>query len=276
MGSVNDLCQMSNFSKFYKGEGFKLLSKFGNNEELLLPVPFRMKEELVVVAKIAKSACAGLPIPSRPMAAPLSTLDFYSDAAGAKYNLQGGRVVIDHQKDRGVCVFGGDSPSSVWICSKVSWPMLFLSSKDDKGTEYGRKSTTLELIGMLLPFIAFPERIAGKYIRFWIDNKAICYGWENGYVKFDNVASSILKWINLLACAIGTVVYVQHVPRLSNSMPSLADEYSRKQINTFLSSTPHAEFRECEGIFPRWLENPSVTEDLQMPLLSELILKLNL
>jgi hypothetical protein len=56
MGSVNDLGQMCPFLKFYKGSGNNLLSRFGTNENILLPVPEQVKEDLMVAARVALTA----------------------------------------------------------------------------------------------------------------------------------------------------------------------------------------------------------------------------
>ena len=69
----------------------------------------------------------------------------------------------------------------------MQWPLEFITEKkDSRGRHFGSKSTTLECFGMLLPLISFPDRIAGKFIKFHIDNIAVAYGWANGY--------AILTW----------------------------------------------------------------------------------
>jgi hypothetical protein len=41
--------------------------------------------------------------------------------------------------------------------SRLSWPNFFLErAKDEKDAYYGSKTTTLEVIGMLMPFLSTP------------------------------------------------------------------------------------------------------------------------
>ena len=68
---------------------------------------------------------------------------------------------------------------------------------------------------MLLPFLAFPEKVRGRNVVFRIDNMAVLFGWYHGFVKNDKSASEILKCIHYLSGINGTVVNVDHVDRVS-------------------------------------------------------------
>jgi len=250
MGSINDLGQMCGFLKFYKWSGNNLLSKFKNDENLLLMVPEQLKEDLKVAAKVAITAKSGIPIASRKTLGPLSTLDFHTDAAGAKYNRYNGQYVMINEENRGICCIGGKNEDDTWIWSRMSWPENFLNSTDEWGIEIGRKSTTLESFGLLIPFVAFPEKIAGRHLRFWIDNTAVMFGWENGGVKHDKMATEILKCANILAAYLGCIIEVRHEKRVSSVLADLADELSRKKSSEnkkWGKLMEETEFRKVEG-----------------------------
>jgi hypothetical protein len=53
MGTVNNLALICPFLKFYKFAGNQLLGKFAGNEDLVLPIPNLVKEDLVVCVKVA-------------------------------------------------------------------------------------------------------------------------------------------------------------------------------------------------------------------------------
>ncbi len=272
MGSVNDLCQMNKFLKFFRGSGNSLLGKFGNNENILLPVPHSLREDLLVIAKSAISAKSGLPIPSRPCEEPLSALNFFSDAAGAKYALQNGSFKYIHEAERGVCTIGGKVLEDIWIWEKLVWPASFLCQKDNRGREYGRKSTLLEALGVLLPLASFPERLAGKNLSFWVDNAAVVYGWQKGYIKFDAAATMILKCVHVLSAYLGALVRIKHVPRMSNDMASLADEMSRLESPKVVDNQVLLSRADKGKVFSsllEWLNNPSKSSSLLFSLLSE-------
>ncbi len=229
MGSVNDLAQMCPTLKFHKGSGNQFLSKFKGNENILLQVPKEMKADMLTAAKIADTARIGLPIADVSVAPPLSALTFYTDAAGASYNIQNGRKVFPDQQDRGVACVAGESVDKIWAWSRLTWPKSLLTElKDERGKLFGCKSTTLESIGLLIPFIAFPSMVKGAHLVFKVDNIAVYYGWHSGYVKFDSTATEVLRAVHYLSASMGASVYVDHVPRVSNEMAKLADELSRR------------------------------------------------
>jgi len=230
MGSINDFSQMCRFIKFYKHSGNSLLAKFGNNRNILIPVPEELKSDLLVICKAAETAKSGIPLADRKCLPPLSTLDFYTDAAGAKYCWTNREFHLIPEKDRGVSCLGGSDIENIWTWSRMSWPEDFLKAKDEKGVEMGRKSTTLESIALLIPFLAFPEKIAGKHIEFHVDNIAVHYGWQKGGIKNDKTASEILKAVHIMASCIGCTVHVSHVYRVSCEMSDLADNLTRKTV----------------------------------------------
>ena len=273
MGSVNDLAQMSPIMRFHKGTGNMFLAKFQGNENILLQVPADMKSDMGIIAKIAEKAKEGLPIAAEQGKPPLSTLVFYTDAAGASYTMVNGKMVFHNQADRGVSCIGGESIQDIWIWSRLKWPeALLIEQKDEKGTRYGNKSTTLECIGLLIPFLAFPNEVRGRHILFKVDNAAVTTGWERGYVKNDKAASKIIKCIGYIAALLGTRVYVEHVDRMSDEMASLADELSRKctaKDKIAQKALNRAEKREVKGFFLEWLRNPEGNQDLCWELVTD-------
>ena len=241
MGSINDLCQLNRFLRFYKTSGNSMISKFNNNENILLMTPEATKNGWRIVGRAALSALEGIPIASRRSFPPLSALNFYTDAAGAKYCKVNNVYKMVEEPERGVSCIGGESLEDIWVWSRLSWPKDFLAAKDERGVEFGRKSTTLESVGLLIPFLAFPEKVAGKHVIFHIDNKAVHYGWERGGVKNDAVASEVLRTVHVLASYLGCHVYVNHVLRISNEMADLADELSRRSVTKNVAWRKHLE-----------------------------------
>ena len=51
------------------------------------------------------------------------------------------------------------------------------------------RQTTLETIGLLLPFLSIPSSLQGRDIILRVDNKAVVYGWEDKGVNNDMTAS---------------------------------------------------------------------------------------
>ena len=140
-------------------------------------VPDILKKDLLIIAKIVNSSREGLPIAESPAPPMLSAVKFYTDAAGVSFSRHGGKRFCHNNSGRGVSCVGGDNEENVWGWTRLSWPEELLTTlQDESGVFFGHKSTTLEIIGMLLPLLVFPDKAAGRNIIFMIDNKAVLYG----------------------------------------------------------------------------------------------------
>jgi len=125
---------------------------------------------------------------------------------------------------------------------------------------------------MLIPFLAFPEKIRGRHIVFKMDNIAVVFGWQNGYIKNDKTATRVLKCTTYLAAYLGVTVHVEHVDRVSDELSALADELSKKKepkcekIRNLLKET---EERKVDSYLNKWLEDPN-SEELCRKLIEEI------
>ena len=207
MGSVNDLGQIFPLVKFYKRSGNALLTQFAGCKNLLMRVPDELRDDLRIIAKIAETARSGLPIAEKPGQPPLSALSFYTDAAGASFSMVKGAKVFHDNKGRGVVCLAGTEVKNIWAWTRLEWPEALISGlQDEKGRLFGCKSTTLESVGLLLPLLAFLKDLSGKHIFFWVDNVAVLWGWNSGYVKMDRSATELLKSVKYVAGYLGVTV----------------------------------------------------------------------
>ena len=275
MGSVNDLAQMCPLLKCHQRSGNEFLAKFGGDRKILKAPPEKMKKDLEVVAKVAESAKSGLPIMEILNRPGLAALIFYSDAAGASFTMVKGKRMLHNNEEKGAACIGGSCLEDIWGWSRLTWPgNLITELRDEKGCWFGSKSTTLESVGILMALIAFPDKIRGKQLVFKVDNSAVMWGWQSGYVKNDETATEILKSIRYLSGCMGTRVFIEHVDRMSNEMASLADELSRRERSKCgerQKALSKAEFREVKGFLLQWLEDPCGQSELCLELLKEMI-----
>ena len=273
MGSVNDVTQMCPFLKQFQQSGYRMLAQFGGNTEIVIPVQEEMKKDMLIIARVAVSSKKGLPIAIRPGLPGLEALNFYSDAAGASFSVHKGvRVNTSSPGDRGVACVGA-SENRVWWWSTITWPEnLIRNATDGQGHSFGSKTTTLEAIGVLMPFIAIPDILKSREAVFEVDNMAVVFGWENGGVKFDTTASIILRCVHLLSAFLGMWVFLTHVPRRSNKMADLVDRLSRKSTtgDKEVQLLTGARKSSIRGVLLTWLEDPVEDWDLPMKLLEEL------
>ena len=271
MGSVNDLVQMSPLLKFHKRTGNAFLKSFEGSNNLLKLVPQKLKEDLSVIAKVAEYSVDGLPVADRPVKPPLTALYFYTDAAGASFTVARGKKFFHDNEGKGVGCICGSSLENIWGWSRVEWPEGLLTVKtDEKGCLFGHKTTTLESVGLLLPLLAFPDELAGKELIFKVDNVAVLWGWNSGYVKNDETATYVLKSVSYLAGYLGVII---HVDRMSKDLAALADEMSRRRVSKSeenRQALERAVRRPVRGYLNKWLEDPCGMGDPCHTLLKEL------
>ena len=87
--------------------------------------------------------------------------------------------------------------------------------------------TTLETVGLLLPFLTVPQTVKGKNIILGVDNISVVFGWENRSAKGDMSASVLIRALHLVACYLEARIFVQHVPRRSSLASIMADNFTR-------------------------------------------------
>jgi hypothetical protein len=280
MGLVNDLAQMCPFIKPFRYCGNTFMAEFAKREDILLEVPYRMKMDMYVCANVATEARFGLPIACRKGKPGLKAMEFYSDAAGACFTFVKGEKVVSYvPNDRGVASVAVDQTGKVWWWAEAKWPRKFLSEDlDEKGSQFGCKTTTLEAVGLLLPLLSIPEQLLGKEVIFYTDNLAVMYGWENGGVKFDKTATSLLRSVHVITAYLGMTVHVKHVRRMSNKYAVLVDHLSRESTigQEDRELLKEAKFSSCENILKEWMKNPNDSFCLPRKLLAAVVKKVPL
>ena len=105
---------------------------------------------------------------------------------------------------------------------------------DSKGARFGSKTSMLEMVGITLPFLLYPNLLVNQHVVFSTDNVGCFFGWENMSVKGDETASILVKAVLLMSAFLGTTVHVVHIPRKTTWENIVADKLSRK------NTTKHA------------------------------------
>ncbi len=224
MGSLNDVGQMCPFFKAFRQPLYAFLGSFNGDEDIVKPLPAQAESDLRVWCNFIRSAHLPLPIPGPELPPALSAVVFTSDAAGApSVKVKGVLQPNCASHDRGVASVALRANGSAWYCCRLVWPRHFIAkARDEKGVFYGFKSTTLEAIGLLLPFITMPEFMSGRAVVLQVDNVAVVRGWHTKSIAKDSSASAIMS--HRLACT----VHVEHVSRRSTPGSELADRLSRR------------------------------------------------
>ena len=236
--------------------------------------PSALRTDLNFWSNLVDQSREGFPISPRPYLPPINSLHFTSDAAGVDLSLSEPAQLAESFGAASIlAVFNNTEITQV---SRIRWPDSFIfSASDSTGTRFAAKSSTLETIGVLLPFLSNPSLMAGRHVVLHVDNMAVVYGWEKKYVKNDIEASILIQALHILSHFLRCRVFVRHAPRMSIKMAILADHLSRS-FSTSKEEENLAEVLTCppkSRVLSDWLNHPRADWKLPLDLLEELKLK---
>lgn len=271
VGLLNNFAQLCPVTKLFRYTLNRFLGELETSPVKARWIPLQIKNDLIVCLNIIETSRTGLPIAGRPGKECIGALTFVSDAAGTNcYYENGVRIPRNCPGDRGVASVGycGDEP--IWFFSRVLWPLSLLNdARDGKGAYFGSKTTTLEMIGLLIPFLCVPNELKGKHVVLLVDNIAIFYGWHSRGVTNDVTASILIRALYLISYWLGSTVHVKHLARRSSEESVLVDNLSRMS-----SSKPqdyrmvrNSPFHSLPMVLHDWLANPVEDWDFALRLL---------
>jgi hypothetical protein len=194
----------------------------------------------------------GLPICPPSHEPPLCTKVFTSDAAGMP---RGGQWL----GEIGCGIVGIDEKGDTVLAFQLWWNREMIEKHEDsKGSRYGSKTATLEMVGVILPFLLMPEQLTNQHVVCRVDNMACVYGFQNYHMKGDISASILIKALRLIEACLGSTVHVVHIPRCSDWESDMADNMSREKSTGFLETQTLKRFQHMHP--PKrltdWLSNP--------------------
>jgi len=254
MGSVNYFCQMCPLMSAYRTPSNSFVRDFGGAYTIQKKIPAQVKKDLEVMLRASESARSGLPIAHKIGGVPLQYLVFLSDAAGHADKLD-----HDLAAGKGAASLGYDRNEKFWYCSRVRWPTDLLTTMvDSKGVRFGNKMTTLEAVGLLLPFVTVPRILAGRHVVLEVDNTSVVYGMRKKGTTGDLEAAILFRAIHVIASFLGVICHVRHVRRESTKASRVADRLSREATATkeVLLHISEAEQWEAPEVLTDWLECP--------------------
>jgi hypothetical protein len=263
MGRLNHVSQFSRFLRGFKFNLNRILGKLQTGETVKLTQEAR--EDLFIFANFLLEECQWHELDNVHYSPPLAHMLFVSDAAGHSAESCLGEV--------GCGNIGFDEDGVIIFAKQLLWPKTFLEKEDSKGSRFGQKTTSLEFIGILLPFLLIPEKMTGKYIVVKVDNIACYFAWVNRQSAGDETASIFVRTLHLITELIKCDVHIEHLPRMSNWEAEIADRISRKsstsrQDQNLLNSFNLREIPEC---LSEWLKNPVNDWSLCMKILESII-----
>ena len=250
-------------SRFYKSEMLNLL-RTSKDDKQMLPVTPTLKAHLSIWASIIRLSTRGLPIPKFIEHPPPSALQYYSDAAG-------GSTV---GKDQGVASIRRKKDDIPLHLAILRWSKAINEGrKACDGKSLGNKTTSLELLGAVLPLVTDIENILGKSVVVHVDNMACHYVWKAGYSNQDPIATTIANMISHLTAAMAVTLFIEHVPRCSTPEALIVDTLSKGDLSPLVYLTKHAGFQVLPRIpqaLLNWIKDPIVDDNLGPRILKEI------
>jgi hypothetical protein len=171
MGRLNFAGQLSPFMQGFRYNLNRTLSNLQNGNKTQLSGPARA--DLEIWANFILDEDQWNPLVEPHFNPPLAYDCFVSDAAGCSEHTKVERLV-------GCGNIGMNCDGEIIFASQLFWPPGVLqNSRDEAGKLYGHKTTTLEFLGILVPFLLILERVKNSYAVVMVDNTSCFYGWLN-------------------------------------------------------------------------------------------------
>lgn len=228
LGRLNDIGQMCPFMKVFKHQINQITEGIppDAHEDTKVSISCGAKKDLMVWAGFLHSQHKWLPVPRNIYGPPIWTKEFVSDAAGLPDS-------ASLSSSPGCGNVGFSENGEIIFAHQFTWPASFISSKEDeKGVKYGDKTTTLEMIGLIMPLILKPELFIKSHVMMKVDCLGTVFGMSNKAAKGDTSASIFIRAAHLIAAYLDCVIHVDHLPRMTDWGAEVSDRLSRKSSST--------------------------------------------
>jgi hypothetical protein len=265
IGRLNDVGQMCPLMKIFRQPINMCLSDVRSEADpnTLISVSQEARRDLHVWAGFLSSDFKWLPIARERHAPPIWRKEFVSDAAGLPDK-------DDFWKRPGCGNVGFAEDGTIIFANQLLWSDSFIiHARDEKDVRYGDKTTTLEMIGLIIPFILAPELLQRSHVVLRVDCFGTVYGMENRASKGDTSASIFIRALYLIAAYLECNVHIEHLPRLSDWGAEVTDRLSRKVSTTTQDEKLLRAFenRKLPLCLTEWFRNPSPDWSLPFKLL---------
>ena len=262
MGRLNDITQMCPFMRGFKHPLNKMLAQLEkrNFEKL----SHEAWNDLKIWLNFLTDTDVWVPIAHKYCSPPIGCISFCSDAAGWAKNLKSDQNV-------GCGSIGFDYSGKIIFAHQLVWPSEIIKLATDKSEKrIGDKTTTLEMMGVVLPFLLIPKELVNKHVIVKVDNTGCFYGWLNKQVKNDEMASIFVRALHLIEARLGSKIHIEHLPRKETWEATVVDRMSREKTTNvwdkaLLKSFTHEDIPVC---LKAWMEKPVENWNLALDLLN--------
>ena len=263
VGRLVDVGQMNPFLACFKRNILDTLREAEKKQNEETMISEQTKKELLVWWAAINDKDIWLPIEENLENPTISHKSITTDAAGLPENsnvhgkLGAGGVVLDED-------------GRIIMAIQTWWNKDVLDSmKDSKGTRIGDKMSTLEFTAILIPFLCDPDMFKNQHVVVHVDNISCCYGWENGSVTEDELASILIRSLKVISFFLNCVIHVRHKPRESSWEIRFADRLTREKTTNEQDRRCLKSFEKYRtpAVLTNWLNNPQADWNLVNELL---------
>jgi hypothetical protein len=151
MGRLNYISTMCPFMNIFKFNLNQILAKLTKNQPTTLDA--KSRQDIQVWGNFLTHPTRWLPICPPRDDPPLATISFTTDAAGFSENSKWSGNI-------GCGVIGTNVENDTILGFQIRWPKSFITSAtDNKGKRFGNKTSTLEMVALLLPLLLILRKV---------------------------------------------------------------------------------------------------------------------
>ena len=240
----------------------KLLSPSGVSEDISGKVRDQqqfcsteeMRKDLLMIAAIlVDSYQHPLPITDPDPEIPLHAVPVFTDASGNIGSLTFPSLGIFFPPYDGMHAAGFSIPFMTDFLLQSNGKCLIADT-----------TSTLEALGLLVPLVIYPARLARKAIHFRIDNLAVVWAFRKK--RSDNkLTETLIRAADLVAGAMGSRLFVSWMPRRSSRSTVITDDLTLVDFSSCLEYDRRALIVIYEDFPPpisKWMERAVHKRDL--------------
>jgi hypothetical protein len=251
--------------KVFKQPISQCLSDITSNARPDTPVTVtkEAKDDLSVWAGFLSSEFRWLPISKDHHAPPIRAKEFVSDAAGLS-------DISDAWKKPGCGCVGFAEDGTIVFANRFEWSEDFIKNAvDEKGVRYGDKTTTLEMIGLLMPMLLVPELFMKTNVVMKVDCFGTVFSMSNRMCKGDKTAAIFVRATYLIAAYLECCLHIEQLPRMSDWGAEVTDRLSRESSTTVQDKLLVKAFtnRDIPKCLQDWFKSPMTDWQLAIKLL---------
>jgi hypothetical protein len=231
--------------------------------DTLVTISKEAKDDLSVWAGFLSSDFRWLPINKEYHAPPIRAKEFVSDAAGLS-------DIADAWKKPGCGCVGFVEDRTIVFANQFEWPEEFIKNAvNEKGVRYGDKTTTLEMLGLLMPILLAPELFKKTNVVMKVDCFSTVFSMSNRMCKGDKTAAIFVRATHLIAAYLECCLHIEQLPRMSDWGAEVTDCLSRKSSSTIQDQLLVRAFtnRDIPRCLQEWFKCPVTDWQLAIKLL---------